>query len=249
MLGEALRVGYADGETWGRDRLLGKLDRHLALMLSGVLDGDRRARWLEGVYAARAEWTSAFGGEQFSLGRAWYTDYEEDRSREYFAEARASDARVERWLPGAQSWMLELVSELVVGRVERRPGWCGPGVHVFPAGEHVASEGGVVHFDTEGLGFRHVERRLPAISLIVMLQPPEQGGGVRVWDMAYAGDDFVDDAALDLPSDELLSAAGDLVVLDSYRLHQIQPFSGSLDRVSLTAMAAEIDRDRWQVWF
>jgi hypothetical protein len=85
--------------------------------------------------------------------------------------------------------------------------------------------------------------------VIVMLQAPETGGGVRVWDVSYAGEDFVDDAALAAPSETLESAAGDLVVLDSYRLHQIQPFSGDRDRISLTAMAAEVDRGRWEIWF
>jgi hypothetical protein len=243
------RARRADRESWGRERLFGALDRHLALRISDVLDAERCASWTRAVYAARAEWTSAFGGEQFSLGRAWYTDFEEDRSREYFAAAATSDAQVERALPGARDFVMGLVAELVGGRVEQRRGWCGPGVHVFPAGQHVALHGGVVHFDTEGLAAHHVAQRLPAISLIVMLQAPETGGGVRVWDVSYAGEDFVDDAELAAPNETLESAAGDLVVLDSYRLHQIQPFSGDRDRISLTAMAAEVDRGRWEIWF
>ena len=245
----ALRVQHADGEPWGRERLLGELSRHLAIRISGVLSPERCKEWTEAVQRARAEWTSAFDGEQFSLGRAWYTDFEQDLTREYFAEAKASDERVERWLPGARDFMLDLVRELVGGRVEQRRGWCGPGVHVFPAGEHVARNAGVVHFDTEGIGFRLVERRAVALSCILMLQAPESGGGVRVWDVAYDGEDFVDDDVLAAPSDDVVSAPGDLVILDSYRLHQIQPFSGTRDRISLTAMVAEVDRDRWEVWF
>jgi hypothetical protein len=133
--------------------------------------------------------------------------------------------------------------------VEQRRGWCGPGVHVFPTGEQVALNGGVVHFDTEGLPGRHVEARLPAISLIWMLQAPERGGGVRVWDVSYAGEDAVSDSELSAPSEIVESEPGDLVVLDSYRLHQIQPFSGARDRITLTAMAAEVDPGRWEIWF
>jgi hypothetical protein len=43
-------------------------------------------------------------------------------------------------------------------------------------------------------------------------------------------------------------AAGDLVVIDSYRLHQIQPFSGDRDRLSVTAHLIFTD-GRWQAWF
>jgi hypothetical protein len=43
--------------------------------------------------------------------------------------------------------------------------------------------------------------------------------------------------------------AGDLVVFDSYRLHQIQPFSGALPRLSMTAHAALLHPARWDLWF
>jgi hypothetical protein len=112
----------------------------------------------------------------------------------------------------------------------------------------VAEHGGVLHFDTEGLAFHHVEQRRPALSFILMLQPPTDSGGVRVWDVSYEGEDEVADDALDCDTDLLVSDVGDLVVLESYRLHQIQPFGGA-DRVSVTVMAAEVDRDRWEAWF
>ena len=37
-------------------------------------------------------------------------------------------------------------------------------------------------------------------------------------------------------------------MIDSYRLHQIQPFSGDRDRLSVTAHLVFAD-GRWQVWF
>jgi hypothetical protein len=37
-------------------------------------------------------------------------------------------------------------------------------------------------------------------------------------------------------------------VIDSYRLHQIQPFQGARDRVSITAHLLYRD-GAWQIWF
>ena len=42
---------------------------------------------------------------------------------------------------------------------------------------------------------------------------------------------------------------GSVVVFDSYRLHQIQPFDGARDRITATVHAAEIDPGRWETWF
>jgi hypothetical protein len=42
--------------------------------------------------------------------------------------------------------------------------------------------------------------------------------------------------------------AGDLVVLDSYRLHQIQPFTGGVDRISATCHVA-FASGVWESWF
>jgi hypothetical protein len=122
-------------------------------------------------------------------------------------------------------------------------------VHVFPPGGPVAERGGVVHFDTEGLAANHVRTRAPAITLVAMLQPPEAGGGLRVWDVTYDGHDHPTEAELAMPSEVIVSRPGDVVLIDSYRLHQIQPFTGGLDRISATVHAARIDPTQWECWF
>jgi hypothetical protein len=38
------------------------------------------------------------------------------------------------------------------------------------------------------------------------------------------------------------------VLIDSYRLHQIQPFTGGRDRISVTTHLVLSD-DGWQSWF
>jgi hypothetical protein len=205
------------------------------------------AAWVRGIYAARPHWTPAFDGVQFTLGRAWYTHLEEDRQHEYFAVAAESDALVEHFAPGLQQKMIALAASLAGAPVEKRPGWCGPGVHIFPAGEWLSENGGDVHFDTEGLLSDELAARRPALSLILMLQPPANGGGLSVWDYRYAGEDHVDDAD-QLPHRTFEYGVGDLVAIDSYRLHQIRPFTGNTDRISATVHAVET-ASGWRVWF
>jgi hypothetical protein len=214
----------------------------------GVLARRACARLSDQVYAARAEWTPCFDGVQFTLGRAYYTHLEEDRAEDYFACAPASDALVERAVPGLQASMRAMLSRLLGEPVLPRPGWCGPGVHIFPAGAWLAGNGGDVHFDTEGLLGDELEARAPALSAVLMLQPPIAGGGLRVWDALYDGEDEVAEPDA-IPSVVIDYRAGDLLLFDSYRLHQIQPFAGPRDRISVTAHAVQSTDGRWHAWF
>ncbi len=204
---------------------------------------------MTGVYEARPGWTGDFGGEQFSLGRAFYTHLEQGKSRDYFAGAMASNRLVEQHLPGMPEKMRALIAWFTGGEARLRRGWCGPGVHVFPAGEHVSRSGGVVHFDTEGLSEHHLERGWPAISAVAMLQAPELGGGIRLWNAAYEGNDEPPSSARSRGSALVKLSAGDLVFFDSYRLHQIQPFAGTRDRITITVHAAWVDKGWWEIWF
>jgi hypothetical protein len=213
----------------------------------GALSPTECERWLRGAYRARQDWTPCFDGVQFTLGHAYYTHLEEDRADEYFAEAHASDAIVDWALPGLRARMRDLLADLVGEPITPRPGWCGPGLHIFPAGQWLSKNGGDVHFDTEGLLEEQLAARTPAMSVIVMLQPPLRGGGLRVWSNVYDGEDHVAELARG-PSVLVDYAAGDLVAIDSYRLHQIQPFEGPRDRVSITAHLVCADLG-WQAWF
>jgi hypothetical protein len=215
--------------------------------IPGVLGPSACARWVRAVYAARAEWTPCFEGVQFTLGRAYYTHLEEGREGEYFSRSVASDALVERTVPGLQDRVRTILARLVGPPVEPRPGWCGPGVHIFPAGEWLSRHGGDVHFDTEGLAGEDLEARRPALSVILMLQPPFRGGGLRVWEAEYDGQEDVP-APEHSPSEVVDYAAGDLVVIDSHRLHQIQPFEGNRDRISITAHLV-LREQGWLCWF
>jgi hypothetical protein len=144
--------------------------------------------------------------------------------------------------------MRELVARCVGAKVAQRTGWCGPGVHVFPAGALVANEGGDVHYDSEGLTPAHARERAPALTIVLMLQPPASGGGLRVWDLRYEGTDAYEDEDLERENVVVPYETGDLVFLDSYRMHQIQPFPGSTDRISATCHAAFV-AGQWESWF
>ena len=230
------------------DALAPLLAGSLAVRVRGAVDVAQATKWAAGVRAERTAWVSDFGGTQFSLGRAWYTHLEQDRAGDYFANVPASDASVERGCAGLQAAMRALAARVVGAPVIGRAGWCGPGVHIFPAGALVAEQGGEVHFDTEGLTPAHVAARAPALTLVLMLQPPKSGGGLRVWDVLYAGSDGYEDEDLERAHVTCDYAAGDLVVIDSYRLHQIQPFAGDIDRISATCHAAFV-AGQWETWF
>ncbi|WP_224365072.1 2OG-Fe(II) oxygenase [Hyalangium versicolor] len=239
---EALRSGSSD--------VFELLDTHLGVRVPGFLSRESCAHFTRRVYDGRPFWISDFGGVQFSLGRAWYTHLEQDREDEYFAQARTSDAQVERFLPGLQASLRDAIATLVRAPAPQRPGWCGPGVHIFPAGQWLSHHGGDIHFDTEGLSDEQCQQGSRALTLVLMLQPPESGGALRLWDVTYEGSDDVPD---ELPQRSYVDAnysVGDLVILDSYRLHQIQPFTGPKDRISATAHAAlDVSGTVWETWF
>ncbi len=239
---DALRPGSAD--------FFGLLDAHLGVRVPGFLSAEACAHFARRVYAGRPFWISDFDGVQFSLGRAWYTHLEQDREEAYFANARASDAQVERFLPGLQRTLLDAISTLVEAPAVPRPGWCGPGVHIFPAGQWLSGHGGDIHFDIEGLSEAQCALRSRALTLVLMLQPPESGGALRLWDATFTDseeppEDYRQRAHVDVDY-----RVGELLVLDSYRLHQIQPFPGKRDRISATAHAALSETGAtWEVWF
>jgi len=224
------------------------LDTHLALRFKSVLGVEECSQYASQVLAARADWVSNFSGAQFTLGRAWYTHLEEDRADEYFANVASSDMTVRTTTPGLQEAVLALAGAVVGAPVTQRKGWCGPGVHVFRPGSEVARRGGEVHFDTEGLTEAQLGRRAPALTFILMLQPAEIGGGLRVWDRLYDGEDFPDKPDPRVGVTQIAYEVGELVVIDSYRLHQILPFRGDLCRITAT-MHVALEGATWEGWF
>ena len=252
-----MRAPTAGVAWWPLGVLPGKiadqLDGHLAIGWRGAARPDEAANWAARVLLARSQWHADFGGEQFTLGRAFYTHLEEQRLAEYFAGARAADAEVEAAMPGLQERMRAIVAAITGHRVTARPDFCGPGVHVFPAGEKVARAGGVVHFDLEGLPRSFLTSGGRAITVVLMLEDVE-GGGLRFWNVRYDPRAPTDEArvasrALAGDARVLRAGAGDVVIFDSYVLHQIEPFSGHRPRLSATVHAMRIGSGAWETWF
>lgn len=225
----------------------GELSRHLGVVFRAVLSPDECARYTRGVYEGRRAWTSNFGGIQFTLGRAFYTHLEQGHEEAYFDHARESDRNVERYVPGLQARMNAWLATLLGEEVTAREDWCGPGIHIFPAGKWVAKNGGDIHYDTEGLTDEQIEARAPAITCVLMLQPPEEGGELRLWDKLFDGE-HQPKPGPEVKSVRVRYGPGDLLVLDSFRLHQICTFPGKRDRVSMTAHAVK-NEGRWESWF
>jgi len=223
--------------------------RHAAVGVREAMPAPRARSLARAVLDAEADLGDDFGGEQRSLGRPWYTHMETGRAAEYFRDARASDARVERVVPGVQDEMLRWLARLLGGVVRRRHGFCGPGVHVFPPGEKVARRGGVFHYDLEGLtpAWRHTLP--PAISAVWMLQPAHKRGGLTLFNKRFVGENWPMDEDPDVRRTTTLSRAGDLLVFSSYRLHRINGFSGDDARVSATCHAVMVDDGVWEAWF
>jgi hypothetical protein len=249
---ERPRIVRLDATKWrsnGSPALLEHLQTAAAVALRNAVDPATCHQWVERILAARKDWIDDFGGEQFALGRAFYTHYETGRADLYFREAAQSNALVERVLPGMQESMRDLLAGMVGGQTRLRRGYCGPGVHVFPAQENVAKRGGVIHYDVEGLSPLHIERRSRAMSLVVMLQLPLWGGGLRLWNATWQGADEPDAEEIAGPHITHRYALGEALLMESHRLHQIRPFRGALDRISITIHSVEVDRGLWDSWF
>jgi hypothetical protein len=219
-----------------------------ALLLPGLLRPRDAEHCGDQVLAARSDWTAAFKGEQYSLGNAWYTHLETGKERLYLRDAATADAKVERALPGMQAQVRRWLSELVAAPVIPRPGFCGAGVHVFLPGSPVARRGGSVHFDLEGLRTDR-ERCARALSFVMMLTEPADGGGLRVWSATYRGEEHPTRDELRSTKETVRYRVGDGLVFPSHRLHQIEPFSGERPRVSIAAHAVEREDGTWECWF
>lgn len=222
---------------------LDRLQTAAAVRIRGWWSADQAAAAADAVQRATDAWVADFDGKQFAVGRAWYAHLETGRTGEYFAHAAEANATVERVLPGLQHDLRAGVGAITGGSVGQRARWAGAGVHVFPAGGVCAHDGGCVHFDHQGLTPGQRAARPEALSLVLCLQSPTSGGGLRLWDVFYGEMEMARGEPV-----EVNSEPGDLVVFSSYRLHQIQPFGGDRARLTATVHAVRGPLE-WETWF
>jgi hypothetical protein len=204
----------------------------------------------------RPLWSRDYDGEQFSYPDNFYARANDGGVSRYFSRAAdANDAMVEHFSE-ARSLLLAYLGRLLPGREVRvRPGWLGPAFVIFPAGEFLSREPGPVHIDLEGLAEMDLQSgETTFFSVICMIQPPDEGGGVRVWNRCFGGDRSFEDQFLDQAKAEpeaaveLAYQVGDLFAINSLSPHQILQFGGARDRITLNAFAAADSRS-CNVWF
>lgn len=222
------------------------------IVFSEFLAQDELQNIVHTIYDQRQLWTPAYGGEQFSFGQVWYSYQETGRESEYFQLAEESNLLLENHLPGLYGKILDFIRSVQQNEpVTIRDKWAGPGLVIFPAHGHCAEAGGDAHFDWAGLTQDQLnDHYAEAYSFIAMIQKPEKGGGLRVWGLRYKPGDEVDP---DTPSPDEESIlldyqVGDMVVIDSFKMHAIQSFEGNTDRISLTFHIAK-EHGIWHVWF
>jgi len=204
----------------------------------------------------RPFWSRDYHGEQFSYPDNFYARANDGGASTYFARAaEANDGMVEHF-PEERRLLLAYLGRLLPGREVRvRPGWLGPAFVIFPAGEFLSREPGPVHIDLEGLAEMDLHSSETIyFSVICMIQPPDEGGGVRVWNRRLEGDRALEDRFLDqaraVPEEaiEVTYRAGDLLAINSLSPHQILQFGGARDRITLNAFAVADSRS-CNVWF
>lgn len=219
-----------------------------ALHIQSVLPKEICEDIVAKVYKNKDHWNSDFEGLQFSFGQAYYPHLEAGTTDEYFEKVPTSDEQFNQALPGLQEMAMGFLSTVVGGYVQQREGWSGPGIHIFPANGYAANNAGEVHFDLDGISDSDRIALSPAVTMILMLQPPTSGGGLKVWNTKYAGRNADELKLESIPSAIIEYGVGDLVFINSYTLHQIQPFESNNDRISLTVHSI-YNGECWDCWF
>lgn len=228
----------------------------------GLLGAAEVAKLLAQVYAQRRHWKSGAGPGDFTLGNVWYAHIEFGREQEYFASVATSRALINRLFPKLEQRILAFCRQLTGdASVQIRSGWGGPAIVVFEGGSETARRGGVLHIDHDGLPAELLETRGAAtFSFILPLQMPADRGHLLVWPDLYDPTDRArfmvgsgDIALPHLPVQLLPHCVGTALAIQSLRVHQIQGFDGSCDRVTLnwrlTRLGDQGADPRWVVWF
>jgi hypothetical protein len=220
------------------------LRSHLVASIPGFMGPDE-CQELAATVSATLDDTGRGQDIVAALGGAWFQYFDGD-PQEYFARAEEDRLRIQALGPDLYPRVLDVCARIVGAPVRLRPGWSGPGFVLFRTAQ-VHGSPGDVHFDWDGLmSSTSCPVGVPSYSMVCMLQRPEGGGSLAVWNAAFAPDPG-DHAHV--PLDQVLVdyVLGDLIVFDAYQLHQIQPLWGMTDRIALTLHVGLAD-EGWEAW-
>jgi hypothetical protein len=234
------------------------LEDTLAVVFQGIFSLEENQEIVSKIYSLKNLWVPSYEGEQYALGRVWYAHVDDRIQDNYFERAIESNKMIETHFPGLYQKLCNFCSKIQMNEPVRiREKWAGPGFVIFPAHEYCAKEGGGIHYDWEGLTEEQRNNSdTEAYSFISLLQKPERGGGIRIWETKY--DPSRKEESLK-PSIDILPdpgaknvlidyQVGDLLLINSLSLHQIQPFEGDADRITLTFHIAK-NSESWHIWF
>lgn len=231
------------------------LEEYPAARLTGFLDKDWCADIADRVRACRSDWSKDYGGEQHSYPNNFYARANDNGRNRYFERSETLNAQMERAFGAERARLLTFIRSLMPeAAVEIRGGWQGPAFVIFPADELLSREPGPIHIDLEGLAGSDLDlTAVSCFSVICMIQPPETGGGVKLWNLRLSS--FLDEEQLlseaeARPDEAVLThyQAGDLLIINSLSPHQILQFGGNRDRITLNAFAISTPA-LCQLWF
>ena len=244
----ALEICTISAKSFRRgDFRRGFLRHQAALHVRGAVSEKQATTWAKAVLEAEEHWLREFKGQMYTLGRAWYAHVESGKAKAYKQGALASNQLVDSVVPGLSSAMRSCLTQALKRKVVQRKNWCGAGVHVFTPKQNSA---GAIHYDVEGDEEAEESADVPLASGVLMLQPPERGGELRLWGRLYDPKDGRQSLgrAPNVDYVEVKYEPGDFVVFNSYRLHQIRAHRGNKARVSATLHAIRRG-GRWESWF
>ena len=224
------------------------LKDRLAVVLPGFVEPSEADALARTIEAHPEDHLGDPAGTVATLGAAWFAHAGHDE-RGYFDRVAAANAAVERVAPWLGFRVLDWCTSLVCDSVKRR-GWAGPGFVIIRTSR--TDGAGDVHFDWEGLAADDkADLATDSYSFVCMIQKPEEGSGLRIWDLAWSdpstGKAGNATATGEVASAEIDYSVGDLVGFDGHDLHQIQPCRGRTDRICLTFHLARLAQG-WRVW-
>ncbi|GMV31953.1 MAG: hypothetical protein AMXMBFR59_40780 [Rhodanobacteraceae bacterium] len=216
------------------------MSRHPAVVIRGAIPRSIAEAAVEKLMTLRPQWGAGPVPDEYNYGTVFYAHAMNKNIPDYFARSGAENERMGRDFPELFPAVMRLVQDIMRDEeVTYRPGWSGPSFVYLGPGSISAVEGGTIHIDWEGFSaWDHPKtedllssRELEAYTLVLMLQNTPEGGGVRIWDKRFDPghrDEFIPDpeTAPDVPFATPQYAIGDLVVLHSMTVHQIQPYAG-----------------------
>lgn len=216
-------------------------------------------RWLAQVWDDKEFWENRF---EFinSYGSAWYLDIEVGLLNYYYANATATNERLQR-LEGLVQKLSSVCIDLVApdgstGHPARPrkdnlgPYWADAGVVIMTRGRE-----GEIHADYEGLApypAKLFDANTRAYSAVLSLFKPKIGGNLKIWLKRFLGNEKPE--LEDYFAQVADYAPGSVTIFDSFCYHQILASELTDDRpyraiAGMHFLYMDAPYPHWEYWF